>query len=454
MTGEIRDEGADVRRRGRAALAAGVGLFLAGRAAAAFGVEAAETWSYQWSWYPLLLAGDGLLAACAGRFALLSRPRFAASLLLWSVPTWFFFELLNLRIGNWFYVGVPGPRGVRWAGYVLAFATVLPAIWLPLRALDVAGLARGLRGPRFRVSRGVRWGLVLLGVAFLVLPLWRPRLFFPLVWGGAALVLAPWNHRRDAGTSLLGRMAAGRYGRPVRLLCAGLVAGLAWESLNWLAGGRWIYTVPGLEELKLFEMPLPGFLGFPAFAVECDVVYRSLVNAGVALPPGGGSLRRGRTAALGALALAFSAGVAWGVDRWTVASHEVSLEDLPTVGPATAERLRAAGVRGPEELAGADSADLAVRLEVTPGDAGDWIAAAELVGLRGLGARGAAALRAGGIHRVCDLAGVGEERVGELLGPAGLLGPPAAAPRRLRVWLRAARARCPDAGPQNARDSP
>lgn len=454
MTGGIRDEGADVRRRGRAALAAGVGLFLAGRVAAGFGVAAAETWSYQWSWYPLLLAVDGLLAASAGRFALLSRPRFAASLFLWSVPTWLFFELLNLRIGNWFYVGVPGSRTVRWAGYVLAFATVLPAIWLPHRALDVAGLARGLRGPRFRVDRGVRWGLALLGIAFLVLPLWRPRLFFPLVWGGAALVLAPWNHRRDAGTSLLGRMAAGRYGRTVRLLCAGLVAGLAWESLNWLSEARWIYTVPGLEELKLFEMPLLGFLGFPAFAVECDVVYRSLVNARVALPPDGGSLRRWRTAALGALALAFSAGVAWGGDRWTVASHEASLENLPGVGPEAAERLRAAGVRGPEQLAGADSADLAVRLEVTPGEAGDWIAAAELAGLRGLGTRGAGALRAGGIRRVCDLAGVGQERLGELLGPSGLLGPPSAGPRRVRVWLRAARTRCPDAGPQNARDSP
>ena len=28
-----------------------------------------------------------------------------------------------------------------------------------------------------------------------------------------------------------------------------------------------------MENLKLFEMPLPGYLGFPAFAVECFTMY-------------------------------------------------------------------------------------------------------------------------------------------------------------------------------------
>jgi hypothetical protein len=28
-----------------------------------------------------------------------------------------------------------------------------------------------------------------------------------------------------------------------------------------------------MEHLKLFEMPVPGFLGFPAFALECFTMY-------------------------------------------------------------------------------------------------------------------------------------------------------------------------------------
>jgi hypothetical protein len=28
-----------------------------------------------------------------------------------------------------------------------------------------------------------------------------------------------------------------------------------------------------MEHLKIFEMPLPGYFGFPPFAVECFVMY-------------------------------------------------------------------------------------------------------------------------------------------------------------------------------------
>ena len=42
-----------------------------------------------------------------------------------------------------------------------------------------------------------------------------------------------------------------------------------------------IYSLPiavaslavGMENLKVFEMPVPGYLGFPAFAFECFTMY-------------------------------------------------------------------------------------------------------------------------------------------------------------------------------------
>ena len=49
--------------------------------------------------------------------------------------------------------------------------------------------------------------------------------------------------------------------------------GFAWELWNYPAGGKWIYSVPILPNLRLVEMPLPGYLGFPPFAVECFVMY-------------------------------------------------------------------------------------------------------------------------------------------------------------------------------------
>jgi predicted flap endonuclease-1-like 5' DNA nuclease len=62
-----------------------------------------------------------------------------------------------------------------------------------------------------------------------------------------------------------------------RLFLAGLISGLVWESMNFAAPQKWIYTVRGLEDLKLFEMPLLGFLGFPALAFDA-VSFFSLMS--------------------------------------------------------------------------------------------------------------------------------------------------------------------------------
>jgi len=65
------------------------------------------------------------------------------------------------------------------------------------------------------------------------------------------------------------------------LLASGLVCGVLWEFWNYWAIAKWTYTVPFFGNVKIFEMPVLGFLGFPPFAVECWVMYiflRSLLQ--------------------------------------------------------------------------------------------------------------------------------------------------------------------------------
>jgi len=59
-------------------------------------------------------------------------------------------------------------------------------------------------------------------------------------------------------------------------MVSGLVCGVFWEFWNYWATARWLYIFPILQGWKIFEMPLPGFLGFPAFAVECFVMFESV----------------------------------------------------------------------------------------------------------------------------------------------------------------------------------
>lgn len=458
--------GAAPGRPGRAGvLEAGLGAagLFAAILLAARGIEPLHDWFFQFAWYPTLLLLDGGLALRTGRAPLAGRPRFALSLWFWSGPTWYLFELLNLRMADWYYVFVPASLPLRWAGTFAAFATVLPAIYLAQSWMDEVGLARGWSRPRFRVGRAHYAVCLLLGGAFVVLALRWPNAFFPLIWGASTLLLEPFNHGRDPESSLLGDLARGSWTRIARLLAGGAFIGLLWEGYNRLAGARWIYTVPGLEHLKLFEMPLPGFLGFPVFALDCFVIYHALVHLGVA-PPGwsaaaarpnaavgeaaprspiapAGHLRPRRTAAAVALALLACAAVQVGLDHWTVDSVAPRLAELPGARPAELRHLRAAGLASPHALARTDSAAVSRRAGLPPARAGSLLRADRLATLRGIGTRNASALWSGGVRDVCALARTPQERVTALVR-AVRKDPRAGRPARVRVWLRAARRAC------------
>jgi len=435
---------------------------------AARGVESLRTWYFQAAWYSTIALLDGGLALRTGRSPLLRRPRFALSLFFWSAPTWYVFELLNLRMADWYYVFVPASLPLRWAGVIAAFATVLPALYLAHRWMASLGLARGWSRPRFTVRRRHYAACVILGAVFLVLSLWRPDAFFPLIWGAATLLLEPFNHARDPTTSLLGDLSRGSWTRIVRLLAGGAAIGLLWEGFNALAGARWIYTVPGLEHLKLFEMPLPGFLGFPVFALDGFVIYHALAHLGAAVPgwttadvaegPAAGGeraavrspsrgprLRPSRAVPAVLVALAFCAAVQSGVDRLTIDSTAPRVSDLPGLPRPALERLRAAGGEDARDLAEADPGELARRAGLPEAEARTAVRAARLASLRGLGTVNAGALWKGGVRSVCELASSASARVRALVR-AVRDDPRAGRPARVRVWLRAAREACPGGG--------
>ena len=57
------------------------------------------------------------------------------------------------------------------------------------------------------------------------------------------------------------------------LLIAGFICGGLWEFWNFWARAKWIYTVPIVGNVKIFEMPVLGYFGFPPFALECFAMY-------------------------------------------------------------------------------------------------------------------------------------------------------------------------------------
>ncbi|MCH7666893.1 MAG: DUF4332 domain-containing protein [Acidobacteria bacterium] len=234
---------------------------------------------YAWVWWGYILILDGFLAWKRGNSLLTTRLRYVFPICLWSISFWFFFELINARIQNWYYVGVyPASEGLIGMLFtLLAFATVFMGIFQTYDALTATGLWKRWKRKRRHYSRRLTYVLQAVGLLTGGLALLYPYYFAPLVWGSFTLIVDPWNYRRGA-RSLLRDLENGDYGLIARLLLAGLVCGVVWESLNFLAPQKWIYTVRGLEGFKVFEMPLLGFLGFPALALDTMAAFALLAS--------------------------------------------------------------------------------------------------------------------------------------------------------------------------------
>jgi hypothetical protein len=266
-----------------------------------------ETWFYSFAWWSYILIVDGWVYRHRGESLLISYPGRFAFLSLWSVVFWSLFELLNFRLQNWQYVGLPLDTPARWAGYFLAFATVVPALMETADLLDT-GFVRPVTVTPF--MRTGRWALVSLGVGCLALPLLWPKIFFPLVWMAPLFLLEPLNELLG-GQSLLSDWRSGSLRRLTLLMSAGLICGILWEFWNVSAGAHWVYTVPGLDGWKIFEMPAIGYLGFLPFAASA---YTLSVTVTKLWEKSNGFIRLTLGLAGGAVCLALFAGV----DRFTL----------------------------------------------------------------------------------------------------------------------------------------
>jgi len=230
-------------------------------------------------WTGYILFADALAFRLRGHSLIGSHPREALLLAWLSAGLWLIFEVYNLRLRNWYYVGVPeNPLARDWA-YLWSFATIFPGIFETRDVLDGLGLFRKAgRRPRQMSSLWLSLSF-LLGAAFLIIPPLLPLgvapYTFAFVWVGFALFLEPIN--RALGAPSLYRAWEEGDPRPVYLLlAAGGVCGLLWEFWNYWATAGWRYTVPWPLDFGVyyFRMPVLGLLGFPPFALECYAMYQ------------------------------------------------------------------------------------------------------------------------------------------------------------------------------------
>jgi hypothetical protein len=238
------------------------------------GIEPFATHFYSFAWWSYILVIDSIIYRLMQNSYIINRRREFFLLIPWSIAFWLIFELYNFKINNWHYIDLPDATWVRWTGYTIAYATVLPGLFETHEFLRALGLYQSLERLKGRIFLKPRTHFCLLlgGVFCLVAPILSPTYFFPTVWLGFIFLLEPLNYRWG-GISLMRDWEEGNFREVLLLLTSGFICGFFWEFWNFWAGAKWVYTVPFFHYLKVFEMPLLGFLGFPPFAVECYVMY-------------------------------------------------------------------------------------------------------------------------------------------------------------------------------------
>jgi hypothetical protein len=257
----------------------GLALFALSEAAMLAHVEPFWTWHTPFAWTGYILLLDGIVYSLRGSSWLTANFSEFVFLAIVSIPLWVVFEGYNLLIENWHYINLPENLFVRYFGYAWAFATISPGIFL------TAELVSALRGslPRRSAPREggtgdsrlstVDYVSIAAGAAMLLWPLaWPSPYLAAPVFLGFIFLLDPLN-ARAGDESLLRDLRAGQYDRLINLLVAGVICGGLWEFWNFWARAKWIYTVPILGDIKIFEMPVLGYFGFPPFALECFAMY-------------------------------------------------------------------------------------------------------------------------------------------------------------------------------------
>ena len=244
-------------------------------------VEPVYTFFTPIQWWNYIFLADAIVWGRQKRSLISDRPREFLLMLVLSNVCWLVFEGYNLLLKNWYYINLAPQQWHRLLGYFAAFATIFPGIFITADLLESFGLFKERQLKPKKVTPAFLIGSFAAGATAVLFPLIFPSPYvFGLVWLGFFFVLEPVNYwRKDS--SLYADIERGSMRRLWLLLAGGAICGFLWEFWNFWAGAKWIYTVPFTKNLKYFEMPLLGLLGFPPFALECFAMYhftRSLIG--------------------------------------------------------------------------------------------------------------------------------------------------------------------------------
>ena len=191
-----------------------------------------------------------------------------------SIPCWWLFEFFNLYTENWFY---DGRQYFTSTEYILlsslSFSTVMPAI---LGTAELAGTFNWIKRIKsikeITPTKKILYSTFLAGILIIYLIFSLPGYFYPFVWLSVFLITEPINFWLK-NPSIFRYTAVGDWKPVIAFAVGGLICGFFWDMWNYFSYPKWIYNLPLFNFLKVFEMPILGYIGYIPFSLEIFSLY-------------------------------------------------------------------------------------------------------------------------------------------------------------------------------------
>ncbi|MHB8578716.1 MAG: hypothetical protein ACYDA4_02510 [Ignavibacteriaceae bacterium] len=239
----------------------------------------------QWAFFPLwlgfILLVDALVYSAKGS-SILSRNRNKfIELFIISIPVWWLFEALNYFTQNWYYEGRQYFSDFQYVLLAsLCFSTVMPAVFELAELVATFDWLNKIKiSKQIKLDKKYSYSLLILGLVMLFLIILLPHYFYFLIWVSMYLIIEPANLLLG-NNNLFNYLSIGNWKPLLSLIIGVLICAFFWEMWNYFSYPKWIYSLPGVNFIHIFEMPLLGYLGYLPFSLELFAIY-NLINGSI-----------------------------------------------------------------------------------------------------------------------------------------------------------------------------
>jgi len=230
-------------------------------------------------WFGYILTIDAIVLYRKNTSLLTRNKKNFALLFLISAPAWWLFELINWQTQNWFYDGKQFFTDVEYAILAtISFSTVMPAVF---GTAELVGTFKWINNFKktnvLSPTKATLNQFLLTGFTMLALIIIFPKYFYYFEWAAVYFILEPINYKLKNRT-LFDYTIKGDWSSIAALMIGALICGFFWEMWNYFSYPKWIYDIPMLNFLHLFEMPLIGYIGYIPFSLELFAIYNFIIG--------------------------------------------------------------------------------------------------------------------------------------------------------------------------------